>query len=163
MLLGSIMCAIMTVSSAAFIDNAAIKIILLIFTLFIFYSLVFTAAYKDGVYEQKLVSNKRIEEPKNNRWIAVGFVMFLVMCVPSVILIAAGGLQSSAEFMYFYNFFNGSVYPLLLMMISTETAQVDIVVPLVVMGTYLLVPLMTYVGYDFGYKNKFNGDFMYKK
>lgn len=162
MLLGSIMSSIMTVSAAVVIDDGFVNIILLIFTMFIFFALVFTSAYKDGIYEQKLVANKRIEETPNNRWLKIGLCMFAFMCIPSVLLIILNSLGGSGEFMYFYYFFDGAVYPLLLMMISAETAAVDMVVPVAVMAIYILIPVVAYIGYDFGFKNRFSGDVMYK-
>lgn len=162
MLLGSIMSAIMTVSAAAMIDNGFINVILLIFTLFIFFALVFTVSYKDGIYEQKLVANKRIDAVPANRWIKLGLCMMAFMWIPSALLLCINALSGSGEFMYFYYFFDGAVYPLLLMMISVETAVVDVTVPLVVMGIYVFIPVTAYIGYDFGFKNRFSADVMYK-
>ena len=54
MVFGNLLCTIVTVSTAPFMNFEFFKVIVFIFTLIIFYSLMFTAGYRDGDREQKL-------------------------------------------------------------------------------------------------------------
>ena len=53
MALGNVMCTVMTVAASVVANVSAILIVLFILTLFIFYSLCFTVAFKDGQRESR--------------------------------------------------------------------------------------------------------------
>lgn len=166
MALGNVMSMIMTVALAVLIDNTAVQIVLELFTLFIFYSLVFTAAYRDGVRERLMVKNHRVEGPVKGRWESIGFVMWLVMCIPSVILLLDRFLVLFNGYLIPFRIICGAIYPLSLA-IGVDTADVDkmpLFYPFLVMAIYVLIPLATHIGFDFGFKDKFNPDkVMYEK
>ena len=165
MLLGNIMSMILTVALAAVIDNTIVQIILEIFTLFIFYALVFTVAYKDGVRERLMVKNHRIDAPIKGRWLRLGFVMWLVMCIPSVILLLDRFLFLFKDYLIMFRFICGAVYPLSIA-VGVNNADIDkmpLFYPFMVMAIYILIPLVAHLGFDFAYKEKLSPDIMYEK
>ncbi len=86
MILGNFMGTVMTVALSMFADVTFVTVILFALTLFVFYSLVFTAAFKDGQRERLMVKNHRVDSPIKGRWALIGVIMFAIMCIPSLIL-----------------------------------------------------------------------------
>ena len=64
---GNILGGIMTISLAPFISEWFIAYIALLFSLFIYLSLIFTAGLKDGQREKILLRNKRVESSPKYR------------------------------------------------------------------------------------------------
>jgi len=62
MVFGNLLCTIVTVSTAPFMNFEFFKVIVFILTLIIFYSLMFTAGYRDGDREQKYVRLHKAEQ-----------------------------------------------------------------------------------------------------
>ena len=82
MVFGNLLCTIVTISTAPFMNFDFFKVIVFIVTLCIFYSLMFTAGYRDGDREQKYVRLHKAEPPKENKWVLIGVILMLMMFVP---------------------------------------------------------------------------------
>ena len=72
--LGNILCFIVTLATGAFLTNVFFKWLLILITFLVFFSLVFTAAWKAGYAERTMMKNHRIDAPLPNRWIWVSFI-----------------------------------------------------------------------------------------
>ena len=130
MVFGNLLCTIVTVSTAPFMNFEFFKVIVFILTLIIFYSLMFTAGYRDGDREQKYVRLHNAEPPKESKWVLIGIILI-----------------------------DGLVYPLSLMIVPENTIDsMDIFVPFIYMLCYAGIPVATHLGYYFGYTQKFNKD-----
>lgn len=166
MVLGNIMCTVMTVALSMFGDVPAIMAIVFVFTLFIFYSLVFTVAFKDGQRERLMVKNHRVDGPIKGRWTVIGVIMLLVMCIPSVILFFDAVYRLFDGYLIPYRMICGMIYPLALTMgvNYSEITEMPPYIAFIFMACYILIPLATYLGFDVGFKDKFNPDkIMYEK
>lgn len=156
MLLGSVMGTIITVAMSFMIDQAFMCVILFIFALFIFFSLVFLPAYKDGIKERKLVQNKRVSSPEGKRWLPIGFTMTFVMCIPTIILLFAKFAGIWDSYIITYRLICGTIYPLSLLCGVTDISTMNIAFPIVVIAIYLLIPVATSLGFYCGYNDKLN-------
>ena len=87
MVFGNLLCTIVTISTAPFMNFDFFKVIVIILTLCIFYSLMCSAGYRDGDREQIYVRLHKAEPPKENKWVLIGVILMLIMFVPSVILL----------------------------------------------------------------------------
>lgn len=166
MVLGNIMGTVMTVALSKFVNKPVITGILFIFTLFIFYSLIFTVAFKDGQRERLMVKNHRVEAPIKGRWLTIGAIMFIVMCIPSVILFFDAVYRLFDGFLIPYRMICGMIYPLALTM-GVNYSEITLMPPycaLIFAACYIFIPLAAHIGFDVGYKDKFNPDkIMYEK
>lgn len=166
MLLGNIMSTVMTVALSVKADVPVIMGILFVMTLFVFYSLVFTAAFKDGQRERIMVKNHRVEAPIKGRWTVIGVIMFLVMCIPSVILYFDATYRLFDGYLIPYRMICGMIYPLALV-IGVNYAEISLMpsyFAFIFMLCYILIPLVTTIGFNVGFKDKLNPDkFMYDK
>lgn len=184
MVLGNIMSTVMTVAASVVADIPMITAVLFIFTLFIFYSLCFTAAFKDGQREKLLVKNHRVDGIIKGRWTVIGFIMLAVMCIPSIILLIDSMVGFIGGYLIPYRMVCGMIYPLALTMgvnypdpagvpfvdafgvLHPERAWFDspeiVGMPpyfaLIFMACYLLIPLATTIGFNMGYNDKLNPD-----
>lgn len=166
MVLGNIMSTVMTVALSMFADTAFVMGILFVFTLFIFYSLIFTAAFKDGQRERMMVKNHRVEGPVKGRWLKIGVIMLLVMCIPSVILFFDASYGLFSGFLIPYRMICGMIYPLALTMGVNypESTLMQPYFAFVFTACYVFIPLAAHMGFDVGFKDKFNPDkMMYEK
>lgn len=166
MMLGNVMCTVMTVALAFLMDYTITKVVLTIFTLFVFFSLIFTVAYKDGVKERMFVKNHHIETAPKSRWLKIGACMWLVMIIPTIILILLKLFYSTSDFMITYRLVCGAVYPLsfLLGIADANLQNMSIICPIIFMAVYALMPVAAEIGYRFGFDDKFNADkIMYEK
>lgn len=155
MALGNVMCLVLTVSTIPMTSaNYIFKVILAVLTTFVFYSLMFTAGYKDGTRERTMLANKRIESP-TNRWLEIGALLFGIMSIPSIV-------QIFLNYTIIYRFICGAIYPIaqcLEIKDYTEIWQV-----LIFIGFYVFIPLALQIGYKSGFSGKLeSGDYMYKK
>ena len=166
MMLGNFMSTIMTAALAFMIDNAIVQVFLFILTLFIFFSLVFLPAYKDGVRERMMEKNKRVDGPLKGRWLKIGSIMWVVMSIPSVILVFDKLFSLFDGYLIPYRIICGTIYPLLLA-IGVNTSDLDtmaVYIPFVIMAIYAFIPLAAHIGFKFGYEDRFNPDkIMYEK
>ncbi|MBD5116903.1 MAG: hypothetical protein HDT48_05275 [Ruminococcaceae bacterium] len=166
MVLGNVMSTVMTVALSMFGDVPAVMGILFVFTLFVFYALIFTVAFKDGQREMHMVKNHRVDGPIKGRWIAIGVIMFLVMCIPSVILFFDATYRLFDGFLIPYRMICGMIYPLALTMgvNYSEITEMPSYIAFIFMACYILIPVVAAFGFDVGFKDKFNPDkIMYEK
>lgn len=166
MLLGNVMSTVMTVAMSVIADVAVVMIILFLMTLFIFYSLVFTSAYKDGQRENLMLKNHRTEGPVKGRWTIIGIIMYVIMCIPSLILFLDSVLGLFVGYLIPYRMICGMIYPLALLtgVNYPEASQMPPYFAFIFMLCYILIPVMTTVGFSFGFNDKFNPDkVMYEK
>lgn len=172
MLLGNVLCTIMTLSTAPFIGMDIIKVVVVILAFIIFYSLMFTVGYKDGDREQNFVRLHKAEPPDSYKWLKIGIILTLVMFIPSVLLLinklTGTFLFLDMDILPYYRFADGLVYALSLMLIpdgkeGNTIEQMNVVLPFIFMLCYSLIPVATHFGYYFGYTQKFDSDkLMYK-
>lgn len=159
MLLANVLCTIMTISTAAFIGEDFIKVIVVILAFIIFYSLMFTVGYKDGDREQKLVHLKKADPPDEHRWIKLGILLALIMFIPSIVLLIDKISGMYYDVLLVYRIIDGLVYALSLLLIPENSIDaMNIAVPFVFMLCYALIPVATHLGYYFGYTQKFDKD-----
>ena len=160
MALGNVMCTVMTVAASVVTNVSAILIVLFILTLFIFYSLCFTVAFKDGQRERLMVKNHRVDGIIKGRWIKIGIVMFLIMSIPSVLLFVDASLRLFDGYLIPYRMICGMIYPLALAMgvNYAEISQMPAFYALIFAACYILIPAATQIGFDSGYKDKLNPD-----
>lgn len=160
MVLGNVMGTIMTVASSVIANISAIMVVLFIMTLFVFYSLMFTAAFKDGQRERLMVKNHRIDAPIKGRWLTIGFIMLIIMCIPSVILFFDASYRLFDGYLIPYRMICGMIYPLALAMgvNYSEISEMPPYFAFIFMACYILIPLATHLGFDVGFKDKFNPD-----
>lgn len=176
--LGNVMCLFATMGLMMFGKNPFTNILGMIFAVLIFYLLMFTVAWKDGVRERSLVRNGRVNGPLKNRWLLIGLAMFAVAIIPTVVLLLNVLFFPEADTLFFYKFVNGSAFPFVSTFIPTvelekevwvETAsirQIDnmsVLFPVLMIVYYLLIPASTCIGYRMGYNDTLNADkIMYK-
>lgn len=166
-ILGNVLCLIMTMAIFVFGSNLFIKVLAIAFSAIIFFSLVFTVAWKNGVKERKLVKFGRVENESKYRWIAIGLIMFVVAAAPSVFLLFNKLFFPERDNLLIYQFISGSAYPLVL----TFTPQIDVLVtqesrveimsaafPTLMIVYYALIPFFTQLGYWLGFNDKLNTD-----
>lgn len=165
---GNILSGIMVFSIAPVISIWLLTVVALLFTLFIYGSLLFTAGYRDGQREHKLITNHRVESSPKYRWIIMGFIIGTIMAIPGFVILAAklGTLALSGEFMFAFRFINGAVAPLLYASEMHAAAPVDYPLWLCFsfIGIYVILsPLLAHIGYKFGFDDKTRTSFMYEE
>lgn len=165
---GNILGGIMTISLAPFISEWFIAYIALLFSLFIYLSLIFTAGLKDGQREKILLRNKRVESSPKYRWLILGAIIGGIMLVPALILLLGvfGVIGLSGEYLFAFRFLSGAVYPLMHVAEAHNVAVAEIPLwyPIASMAIYLvLTPIAAQIGYKFGYDEKTLKDLMYEK
>lgn len=174
--LGNVMCLIMTMALAMFGLNLFFNILSIMCCAAVFFMLVFTVAWKDGCDERSLVKHGRVEAPLKHRWIVIGLIMFLVASVPTIVLLLNKLFFPEADTLFLYRFISGSAYPFVNTFIPRAEANVDawhttlrqfdnmsVWFPVLMLVYYALIPAMTQFGYYMGYNDKLNTDkIMYK-
>ncbi len=156
MLFGNILCAIMTLSTAPFIGNDFMKIVIFILAIAVFYSLMFTVAYKDGVREQRYVNLHKCEEPDMKKWVKIGTALMGIMFVPSLILLLAKLMNWYFDITLIHRIIDGMIYPLSLILVpGSSIDSMPIFVPFIYMLCYALIPVVTHFGFYAGYTGKF--------
>lgn len=161
---GNILGGIMTVSIAPLLSEWFIPYIALLFTVFIYASLMFTAGLRDGQKEAKMLRAKRIESIPKTRWIFVGLADAAVMCVPCGALLACtfGAFALTGEVLLGSYFVFGALAPAFF--IVGDVQQLSPVFPVVLAAVYIIVtPAAAQLGYKFGFDEKSAKDFMYEK
>ena len=167
-LFGNILSGIMVFSITPVINVWLLTAVALLFTLFIYGSLLFTAGYRDGQRENKLITNRRVESSPKYRWLIFGLIIGLVMAIPSFIILAAkfGMFGVTQEFMFAFRFISGAVTPLLYAsgMQSAAVADYPLWLCIAFAGIYVVLsPLCAHIGYKFGFDDKKRTSFMYEE
>lgn len=164
MVFGNLLCTVMTISTAPFIDSAFMKIIIFVFALFIFYSLIFTCGYKDGNSEQNYVRLHKAEPPSDYKWVKIGSVLTAIMAVPSIILLLDKLCGWYFDMTLVHRIIDGMIYPLSLLLVPESSIDsMAVFVPFIYILCYALIPVATHFGFYFGYTQKFDKDkLMYK-
>lgn len=160
MVLGNVMCTVMTVAASVVANVTGLMIILFILTLFVFYSLCFTVAFKDGQREREMLKNHRVESASSKRWTLAGFIMLAVMTVPSALLYMDARFKLFDRYLIPYRMICGMIYPLSLAM-GVNYAEIELLpdyYPLIFASCYILIPLATALGFIFGFEDKINPD-----
>lgn len=165
---GNILSGIMVISIAPAISVWLITVAALLFTLFIYGSLLFTAGYRDGQRENKLIANHRVETTPKARWISYGLIIGAITAIPSILLLAAkfGAFAVSQEFMFAFRFLNGAVTPLLYVSEMQAAAPADYPLWLCIafIGIYVVIsPIAAHIGYKFGFDDKKRTSIMYEE
>ncbi len=188
MVLGNVMSTIMTAAASVLANVPFVMIILFIFTLFIFYSLCFTAAFKDGQRERLLVKNHRVEGVIKGRWLIIGLIMLVLMWIPSVLLFIDSIAGLFDGYLIPYRMICGMIYPLALAMgvnypdasameycdyrgiihpeavwftdrlQTPEIAGMPHFFAFIFMACYILIPVATVIGFKMGFEDKLNPD-----
>ncbi len=166
MALGNLMSTVMTVAASVVANITPLMILLFILTLFVFYSLCFTAAYKDGQNDRVMYKNHRIESVSYSKWTKIGFIMLAVMSIPSILLFIFAQLKIFISCIIPYRMICGMIYPLALAM-GADYSNISFLpsyYPFIFAGCYIFIPLATYLGFKFGVEDRFNPDkIMYEK
>lgn len=165
--LGNVLCLIMTMAIFVFGGNMFIKVLAITFSAAIFFSLVFTAAWKNGAKERNMVKLGRVESAPKFRWIAIGLIMFAFAAAPTVFLLINKLFFPERDNLLIYQFISGSAYPLVLTFtpqtdaLVTQTSRVEsmnVMFPILMIAYYALIPVFTQLGYWMGLKDKLNVD-----
>lgn len=164
---GNVLCLVMTMAIFFFGDYLIIKILAILFAVLIFFSLVFTAAWKDGVRERKIMSHSNELAEKKLRWVAVGAVMFAFAAAPTVFLLLNKLFFPESDNLLIYQFISGSAYPFVITFtpkadsLSSSVSRVQTMsalLPSLLLAYYALIPAVTQFGFWVGYRDKFNVD-----
>ena len=167
-LFGNILGGIMTISLAPFLDQWFIPYIAILFTVFIYLSLLFTAGMKDGQNEAKLLRSKAVEEIPKSRWIKIGLVLGGIMCLPCLVLVLGinGAVNVTGEYLLAFRFICGAVCPAMYIagVQALPVAEYPMLYPVALMAVYLVTtPAAAQIGYRFGRGDKSLIDLMYEK
>ena len=164
---GNVLCLVMTMAIFFFGDYLIIKILAISFAVMIFFSLVFTAAWKDGARERKLVGLHPEVGEKKLRWVAVGAIMFAFAAAPTVFLLLNKLFFPESDNLLIYQFVSGSAYPFVITFtpkadsLSSSVSRVEtmsVLLPSLLLAYYALIPAVTQLGFWVGYRDKFNAD-----
>lgn len=162
MAFGNILGGILTVSLAPFLKEWYIPYIAVLFTLFIYGSLLFTAGWRDGQKEAKMLRSKRVESVPKYRWIFLGLALGAIMCLLCVYLVlcATKTVLLTGEFLLGSLFVFGGLAPAFYII---DVSDMSIVFPIVLMAIYITVtPACAQFGYRFGVDEKSFKDMMYE-
>lgn len=179
--LGNVLCLFMTMALTIFTVQIGAELIFNIIAMIcgtlIFYMLVFTVAWKDGVRERNLIKFRRVESPLKYRWIILGIILFVIAASPTILLLLNKLFFPESDTLYIYRFISGSAYPFIQTFIPhpkletvawmpTNYRQIDemsALFPALMLVYYALIPVATQLGWYFGYYDKFNAEkIMYK-
>ena len=174
---GNVLCLFMTMGLTMFGGNIFTNVLAMLCGTAIFYMLIFTAAWKDGVRERKLVNSGTVPSQLKYRWIFIGLAMFAAAAAPTVVLLLNKLLFPQYDLLIYYRLISGSALPFVVTFIPVssdqtyawvETAvnQVDnmpVLFPILMLVFYLLIPVCTHIAYNMGYNDRLNPDkVMYK-
>lgn len=169
---GNVLCFIMTMAVHMFGNNLFTNVLAIVLGAAIFYSLIFTAAWKNGSDEHKLVKLHHYEGLKKHRWLALGLIMFVLAAAPSVVLLLNKLVFPEQDLLLPYQFVSGSSYPFVLAFVPpVETEDyawvtsginrvdsVHVLFPVLMIAYYALIPVVTELGYWIGVNDKLNAD-----
>lgn len=169
---GNVLCVIMTMAVHMFGNNLFTNVLAIVLGTAIFYSLMFTAAWKNGADERKLMKFHGAEDLKKHRWLAIGLIMFAVAAAPSVVLLLNKLVFPDQDLLLAYQFVSGSSYPFVLAFVppvesdgyawvTSEINRIDSVntlFPVLMIAYYALIPVVAQLGYWVGFNDKLNAD-----
>lgn len=164
---GNVLCLVMTMAIFFFGDHMIIKVLAVMFAALIFFSLMFTVAWKDGTRERKLIKLHPELGEKKLRWLAVGAVMFAAAAAPTVFLLLNKLFFPGSDNLLIYQFISGSAYPFVIAFtpkadsLSSSVSRVEtmsVLLPSLLLAYYALIPAVTQLGFLFGYSDKLNVD-----
>ena len=176
-ILANLLCLFVTMGLSMFGSNLFFNALAIICTAVIFFSLMFTVAWKDGVRERSIIKLGRETHEIKHRWIFVGLIMFLFSAAPTIVLLLNKLFFEEYDSLFIYRFISGSAYPFILTFIEpvvteseawveTSLRQIDNMSPLfpsLMLVYYALVPVATQLGFWCGYNDKLSKDkIMYK-
>ena len=165
--LGNVLCLIMTMAIFVFGSNMFIKILAIAFSAAIFFSLVFTAGWKNGAKERNMLKLGRVESAPKFRWIVIGLIMFAFAAAPTIYLLINKLFFPDRDNLLIYQFISGSAYPLVLTFTPQADALVsqasrveamDVMFPILMIAYYALIPVFTQLGYWLALNDKLNTD-----
>lgn len=174
--LGNVLCLFMTMALTIFSVQTGAELIFNIIAMIcgtlIFYMLVFTVAWKDGVRERKLLQFHRVESPLKYRWLILGFILFAIAAAPTLLLLLNKLFFPDSDTLYIYRFISGSAYPFIQTFIPhpnletvawlpTDYRQIDemsVLFPALMLVYYALIPAATQLGWYAGFHDKLNTD-----
>lgn len=165
--LGNVMCLVMTMAIFMFGSHAITKILAILFAALIFFSLVFTVAWKDGERERRLVALHPELGEKKYRWIGIGGIMFAFAVAPTIFILINKLFFPEFDNLIIYQFVSGSSYPFVIAFtprpesLSGSVSRIETMsalLPSLLIAYYALIPAVTQLGFIFGYKDKLNPD-----
>ena len=168
MLFGNILGGIMIFAAAPVLNEWFIPYIAVLLTVFIYGCLLFTAGWRDGQKEAKMLRNHRVESIPKYRWIWLGLALAAVMCIPCGLMLlgSLGILDLPGEFLFAFRFICGAVAPGMYIagLQAVPVSEYPMIFPLALMGAYAVItPASAQLGYKFGIDEKNFKDFMYEK
>lgn len=164
---GNVLCLVMTMAIFMFGAHIIMKILAILFAVLIFYSLIFTVAWKDGVRERKITAAHPELGERKRRWIAVGTIMFVFAAAPSILLLVNKLCFPEQDNLIIFQFISGSAYPFVIAFTpSAETissgvsrvSTMSALLPSLLIVYYALIPAVTQTGFWIGYRDKINMD-----
>lgn len=169
---GNVLCVFMTMAVHMFGNILLTNALSIIFGTAIFYSLIFTVAWKNGAKERNMVKLHRAEGLNKYRWLAIGSIMFVVAAVPSVVLLLNKLVFPEQDLLLPYQFISGSSYPFVLAFVppvesdgyawvTSEINRIDsmnALFPVLMIVYYAFIPVVTELGYWVGFNDKLNVD-----
>ncbi len=169
---GNVLCVFMTMAVHMFGNMWLTNALAIVLGTAIFYSLVLTVAWKNGVKERNTARLHHAEGLKKHRWLAIGLIMFVFAAAPSVVLLLNKLVFPTQDLLLPYQFISGSSYPFVLAFVPTVesdgyawvTSQinridsVNVLFPVLMIAYYALIPAVTELGYWIGFNDKLNAD-----
>lgn len=169
---GNVLCVFMTMAVHMFGNMWITNALAIIFGMAIFFSLIFTAAWKNGVKERGMTKLHNINDVKKYRWIPIGVIMFAAAAAPSVVLLLNKLIFPEQDLLLPYQFISGSAYPFVLAFVPTvepedfvwvtsEINRVDnmsVLFPVLMIAYYALIPVAAQLGYWAGFNDKLSAD-----
>ena len=169
---GNVLCVIMTMAVHMFGNNLFTNALAIILGTAIFFSLIFTAAWKNGAKERNTAKLHSAEGLKKHRWLAIGLIMFAIGAAPSVVLLLNKLCFPTQDLLLPYQFVSGSAYPFVLAFVppvesdgfawvTSEVNRIDsvnVLFPVLMIGYYAFIPVIAQLGYWVGFNDKLNAD-----
>lgn len=165
--LGNVMCLVMTMAIFMFGYHGIVKVLAILFSVLIFFSLVFTVAWKDGERERRLITLHPETGERKYRWIGIGCVMFAFAVAPTLFILINKLFFPEQDNLIIYQFVSGSAYPFVIAFtprpesLSSNVSRIETMsalLPSLLIAYYALIPVATQLGFIFGYKDKLNPD-----
>lgn len=169
---GNVLCVFMTMAVHMFGNMWLTNALAMIFGTAIFYSLVFTVAWKNGVKERARVKLHQAEGLKKYRWVSAGLIMFALAAAPSVVLLLNKLVFPEQDLLLPYQFISGSAYPFVLAFVPTvklddfawvtsginRIDSMSVLFPVLMIAYYALIPVAAQLGYWAGFNDKLSTD-----
>jgi len=152
---GNVMALVVTLSLLGFGNDNVLIVVASFCAISTYLMMTFSVGHKDGEQERKLVRVNRLEKPNPNKWLIIGIVAWLMLCVPCIILLFAPG------FLIPFRFIFGALFAISLLFGSDTIPAWS---NFVFIGIYALTPVFMMLGHYVGYFEKMTMDsIIYKK